>query len=192
MNLNEIKDKYTSWSEKSKETRKKQVQEFKHQSGLIREKRNTDFLEKTTKDLMGYKKSILTNLAMVEGKTLYDDSAWDMFFSKKLQRLTPDKQSVLFSSSPEIGDGIKELTREAQDLDKKILNLLESLGKIRQEIVSARQSLESGDTHSDNQLKLYEELFSPVEIKSLIIDQRFDDFYVLDAKIHDELSRLGQ
>lgn len=147
---------------------------------------NTMYLENTTKDLKKYEHAIQNKLV-----TLSVPST-PFPLSKKIQRLTSDKQAIYYSSSLEVDAGIKKLTKETEELDRKILSVCETQKKLVQAIAAVRQSQKSKNDYVENQLKLYEELISPLELTSLISDQRFEDYHSIAQKILVEVPMLAK
>ena len=180
-----LKEKYASLKIKKEEERRKREQEKQRQAELKRNQDNADFLEKATKDIREYARAIMDKLATIQGRPSPSGVApnKDIFFDKKIQRLVADKQSIRYSSSPEIENGLKKLTMEAMDMDQNIQSVLESVNRLKQEIASVRQLQQPRDDYVENQLKFYEELISPIEVKSLIVDYRFEDYHEIAKKI---------
>lgn len=170
----------------SKIEKKRRGQEKDRRNEEKRHQDNEAYLENTTKDLNKYEHAIQNKLL-----TLSVPST-SFPFGKKIQRLTSDKQATYYSSSLEVDAGIKKLTKEAEELDRKILSVCETQKKLVQTIAAARQSQKSKNDNVENQLKLYEELISPVELTSLISDQRFEDYHSIAQKILVEVPMLAK
>lgn len=153
------------------------------------EKQNQDniaYLDFATKDLKKYERAILDKIVTLSVPSI------PFPFGKKIQRLTSDKQAVYYSSSREIDEGINKLTKEAEEVDQKILSVCETQKKLVQAIAAVRQSQKFKNDYVENQLKLYEELISPLELTSLISDQRFEDYHSVAQKILVEVPMLAK
>lgn len=187
-----MREKATIRKKRKDEERKQQRQEKVHRGEAKRQKNNALYIDNSTKELKRYEQTIHAKITSLQQAKSF--AAVDYSFDKKIQRLISDaskfKKDILYSSTREITDGIRGLTKEAENLDRKVQSVCENQEKVKQRIASVRQFLKSKDTHIERHLKLYEELMGPIELTPLLRDQRFEDYHAIAKNILAELSVL--
>ncbi len=172
-------------------------QEKQRQDEVKRLQDNAAYLESATKDIKNYEQSINNGLDDLRGpSSRYSAGVLPMMvsFDKKIDRVTSQasksNNDLLYSSSREIADGIKNLTNEASNLYKDVQSVCETQEKIKQAITTVRQSLKSKNDLVEHRLTFYEGLLSPQELRTLLQDQRFDDYHIVAGKILAEITTL--
>ena len=155
---------------------------------------NAAYLKNTTNDFKKYEQAINAKMADMFGAGYGSTSSIDYLFSKRIQdiilKASAHNKSLTYALSLAVTDGIEKLTKKAKALEIKVKTSCDIQQKLKQVITSVRQQNTVKDTQIENQLKLYEELNSPLEVRSLIGEQRFKDYFTIVKNTIDELSLL--
>ncbi len=191
--LSDMRSKAVVHQKQREEERKRNQQEKVRQIEAKRQSDNAAYLNSATQELKKAEQAIKAKIVSLQLQFLV---GMDYSFDGKIQRIISKESkanaAIIYSLSHEIAEGIKQITSEAQELDRKIQSVFDTQANLNQAISSVRQLQNTKDNRIENQLKLYEELTSSSVIMALISDQRFEDYHAIAEKILSELSLLGE
>jgi len=151
---------------------------------------NAAYLESQTSDIRDLAKTMDDQLAGVITLKRNQISSVYQAFDKKIQRLVAGKDKIRYRISREIVEGVRNLTKEAEDLNVEVSATLDIKERVGIALASIRVLRSGTDACIEQQLRFYEALINEDAFAVVFADRRFSDYRNVAEKILADLGSL--